>query len=106
MAKAKKATNTTKAETVTRKRRNEFVGTVISDKMEKTISVEVYHLVPHTKYGKYVRHSQVFKAHDEKSEAKVGDRVRIFETRPLSKTKRWRLAEIVERRTIVEGVTV
>lgn len=104
MAKASKVEKVT--ETNARKRRNEFEGVVISDKMEKTITVEVYRLVPHSKYGKYVRKSEVFKAHDEKSEANVGDKVRIFETRPLSKTKRWMLAEIIERRTVVEGVEV
>ena len=72
----------------------------------KTISVEVFHLKPHSQYGKYVRRSAIFKAHDEKSEAKVGDKVRIFETRPLSKSKRWMLAEILEKRKIAEGVQV
>lgn len=104
MAKAKQVEN--KTETVTHKRRQEFEGTVISDKMNKTITVEVYRLVPHSKYGKRVRRSEIFKAHDEKSEAKTGDKVRIFETRPLSKTKRWMLSEVVEKRTVVEGVEV
>lgn len=89
-----------------RKMRNEVVGVVVSDKMEKTISVQVYSLVRHTRYGKFMRKSNVFKAHDEKNEAKSGDRVRIFETRPLSKTKRWTLTEIVERKAQVEGVEV
>jgi small subunit ribosomal protein S17 len=88
------------------KKRNEVVGEVVSDKMAKTISVEVYHLVRHKKYGKFIRKSSVFKAHDEKSEAKMGDRVRIFESRPFSKTKRWVLAEVVERNSLVEGVEV
>lgn len=101
MAKAKKTT-----ETVTRKKRNEVVGTVISDKMQKTISVEVFRLVRHAKYGKFVRHSSVFKAHDETSTAKMGDKVRIFETRPLSKSKRWMLVEVVERRKEIQGVEV
>ena len=93
----KNATVKTEAKAESRKR-NEVVGEVVSDKMQKTISVKVFSLVRHTKYGKYVRSSNVFKAHDEKNEAKQGDIVRIFETRPLSKTKRWTLAEIVEKR--------
>lgn len=79
-----------------RGRRVEVVGEVISDKMEKTISVLIYRMVRHAKYGKYMKRTSVFKAHDEKNEAKVGDIVRIHETRPLSKTKRWSLVEIVE----------
>jgi small subunit ribosomal protein S17 len=88
------------------KKRNEFVGMVISDKMMKTISVEVFHLVRHRKYGKFIRRSAVFKAHDEKGAAKVGDKVRIFETRPLSKTKRWMLAEVIEKRSTAQEVQV
>ncbi len=88
------------------KKRNEVVGRVVSDKMAKTISVQVFSLVKHARYGKYIRKSSVFKAHDEKNEAKTGDLVRIFETRPLSKTKRWTLAEIVEKSKQVSGVEV
>ncbi len=80
----------------TRGRRIEVVGEVVSDKMDKTISVLIYRMVRHAKYGKYMKRTSVFKAHDEKNEAKVGDIVRIHETRPLSKTKRWSLMEIVE----------
>lgn len=79
-----------------RGRKIEVVGTVISNKMNKTISVEVYRMMRHMKYGKYLRRSSVFKAHDEKNQAKVGDTVRIFETRPMSKTKRWALGEILD----------
>lgn len=79
-----------------RGRRNEVIGQVISDKMDKTISVQIYRLVKHTKYKKYVRRTSVFKCHDEENKAKTGDKVRIFETRALSKTKRWKLAEIIE----------
>ena len=79
-----------------RGRRNEVVGQVISDKMDKTISVQIYRLVKHAKYQKYVRRTSVFKCHDEENKAKVGDKVRIFETRALSKTKRWKLAEVIE----------
>ena len=63
--------------------------------MQKTISVLVYRTIKHDKYGKYVKKSTTIKAHDEKQEAKVGDTVIIFETRPLSKTKRWSLANVV-----------
>lgn len=80
-----------------RGRRNEEIGIVISDKMNKTISVQVSRMVKHEKYGKYLRTSSVYKAHDEKNDAKMGDKVRIFETRPLSKTKSWKLAEVLER---------
>lgn len=83
-------------ETNTRGRKIEVVGEVISDKMDKTISVLIYRMVKHPKYGKYVKKTSVFKAHDEKNQAKTGDIVKIRETRPLSKTKRWALAEIVE----------
>jgi small subunit ribosomal protein S17 len=86
------------------RKRNEVVGEVISDKMQKTISVKVFSLVRHAKYGKFMRQSSVFKAHDEKNEAKQGDIVKIFETRPLSKTKRWTLTEIIEKRKTVAGV--
>ena len=79
-----------------RGRRIEVVGEVISDKMDKTISVLIYRLVRHAKYGKYMKRTSVFKAHDEKNVAKMGDVVRIHETKPLSKTKRWKLVEVVE----------
>ena len=72
-------------------------GRVSSDKMEKTIVVVTETRVPHPTYKKIVRKSVRFKAHDEKNDAKVGDIVRIMETRPISKDKRWRLLEIVER---------
>lgn len=91
---------------IERRMRNEVTGIVVSDKMSKTITVRVFTLVPHAKYGKYVRKSSVFKAHDEKGEAKTGDRVRIFECRPYSKTKRWTLAEVVERKKQVEGIEI
>ena len=72
-------------------------GTVVSDKMQKTVVVAIDRRVPHPVYGKMVTRTKKFKAHDEENSAKVGDRVRIMETRPLSKDKRWRLVEIVER---------
>lgn len=79
-----------------RGRLNELVGEVVSDKMDKTISVKIFRLVKHGKYGKFIRRSSVFKAHDEHNKAKEGDKVRISETRALSKTKRWKLMEVVE----------
>lgn len=80
-----------------RGRRAEVVGEVVSDKMNKTISVLIYRLERHKRYGKFIRKTSVFKAHDEKGEAKIGDRVKIVETRPMSKTKRWKLAAVLER---------
>jgi len=80
-----------------RNNRKVRVGIVVSDKMEKTITVRVERQVVHPKYEKIVRVSEKYKAHDEKEEAHIGDTVRIMETRPLSKTKRWRLVEIVEK---------
>lgn len=90
-----------------RGRQQEAVGEVVSNKMNKTISVKIARSVRHDKYGKYQRKTSVFKAHDEKNEAKPGDTVRIQMTRPLSKTKRWRLMEVLERGTQeLEGVQV
>jgi small subunit ribosomal protein S17 len=80
-----------------RGRINEVVGEVVSDKMDKTISVRIYRTVRHEKYSKYLKKVSVFKAHDEKNEAKTGDLVKIHEARPLSKTKRWALTSIVEK---------
>jgi|SRR5581483_6005335 small subunit ribosomal protein S17 len=82
-----------------RGRRKERIGEVISNKMTKTIIVRVERRFPHPRYKKVVTGYSKFYAHDEKSEAKLGDRVRIQETRPLSKTKNWRLVEVVERNT-------
>ena len=72
-------------------------GLVVSDKMQKTVVVQIDRRVPHPVYGKMVTRSKKFKAHDEENSAKVGDTVRIVETRPLSKDKRWRVVEILER---------
>lgn len=80
-----------------RKIRKTKTGIVSSDKMEKTITVAVERKVKHPIYGKFVKKTTKFHAHDEKNEAKPGDVVRIMETRPLSKTKRWLLVEIVEK---------
>ena len=79
-----------------RGRRQERQGIVVSDAMEKTIVVRVDVVKAHPRYKKVVRRSVKFHAHDESGQAKVGDVVRIVETRPISKTKRWRLAEVVE----------
>lgn len=78
-------------------KRKEFVGVVTSDRMLKTIVVEVSRLVKHAKYEKTIKRKLKVKAHDEKNEAHVGDMVRINETRPYSKDKRWRMVEIVRR---------
>ncbi|MBM3324582.1 MAG: 30S ribosomal protein S17 [Calditrichaeota bacterium] len=72
-------------------------GIVVSNKMDKTIVVAVERRVPHALYGKYVRRTQKFMAHDPENASKIGDQVRIMETRPLSRRKRWRLLEIVGR---------
>ncbi|MCR5148909.1 MAG: 30S ribosomal protein S17 [Eubacterium sp.] len=73
------------------------VGIVTSDKMDKTIVVSIIDNVKHPLYGKIVKRTYKLKAHDEKNECKIGDRVKVMETRPLSKDKRWRLVEIVEK---------
>ncbi len=85
------------ANIISRHQRKERTGEVVSSKMQKTIVVSVKRRFPHPQFKKVVTSFKKFYAHDEKSEAKVGDIVRIEETRPLSKTKRWRLVEIVER---------
>jgi small subunit ribosomal protein S17 len=72
------------------------VGEVVSNKMDKTIVVRAVTRVPHPKFGKITKHISKFHAHDEKNEAQIGDRVSIMETRPLSKTKRWRLVEVLK----------
>lgn len=73
------------------------IGVVVSDKMEKSITVKVERKVKHPIYGKFMKNSKKYHAHDEKNEGHPGDLVKIEETRPLSKTKRWRLVEIIER---------
>ena len=88
--------NPTKVE-VKRSRRRTVVGVVTSDRMEKTIVVAIERLTRHPKFGKYLRAWSKCTAHDEKREAHVGDRVELMETRPLSKTKRWRLVRVVEK---------
>jgi small subunit ribosomal protein S17 len=83
--------------TAERGMRKSFDGVVISDKMQKTITVVVERLEIHPKYKKYIRRKTKLKAHDEKGDARIGDLVRITETRPLSKTKRWRLVQILRK---------
>lgn len=83
--------------TTDRKRRKSRIGIVVSDKMDKTITVTVQRRIKHPMYGKFVKKTKKFHAHDEEGTAGIGDTVRIMETRPLSKTKRWRLIEIIEK---------
>lgn len=84
-------------EEIVRKTRRERVGVVVSDSMDKSIVVVVKRKVKHPIYGKFVNKSSKFMAHDEENNAHAGDTVKISETRPLSKNKRWRLIEIIER---------
>ena len=84
-------------EQLVRQFRKERVGKVTSNKMEKSMSVMVERKIKHPLYGKYVKKSNSFMAHDEKNECQIGDIVKIMETRPLSKNKRWRLIEILEK---------
>ncbi|WP_088006759.1 30S ribosomal protein S17 [Indiicoccus explosivorum] len=84
-----------------RNKRKVYTGRVVSDKMDKTVTVMVETHKKHKLYGKRVKYSKKFKAHDEQNEARVGDVVRIMETRPLSATKRFRLVEVVEKAVII-----
>jgi small subunit ribosomal protein S17 len=88
---------TNEQQTAARGARKSRTGLVVSDKMEKTVVVAIERRVPHPVYGKMVTRTKRLKAHDEENSAKVGDTVRIVETRPLSKDKRWRLVEIMQR---------
>jgi small subunit ribosomal protein S17 len=81
----------------TRNLRKEKIGTVVGDKMNKSVTVAVRRKVKHPIYGKFIGKTTKFMAHDEKNECGIGDTVRIMETRPLSKSKRWRLVEIIEK---------
>ena len=83
--------------TAERNMRKTAVGRVVSDKMDKTIVIAIQDSVKHPIYGKVIKRTVKWKAHDENNECRVGDRVRIMETRPLSKDKRWRLVEIIEK---------
>jgi len=92
------AENTTAAERGHRKTR---IGVVVSDKMSKTVTVEVTRRVKHPRYKKYVTKRKRYHAHDEAEACAVGDKVRIIETRPLSKTKRWRIIETIEKAQVL-----
>ncbi|MEN9964399.1 MAG: ribosomal protein [Bacteroidota bacterium] len=83
--------------TIERNLRKTRVGIVSSNKMDKTITVKVERKIKHPLYGKFLKKSTSFHAHDEKNECSIGDIVKIMESRPLSKTKRWRLVEVVEK---------
>ncbi len=83
------------------KQRKVRIGKVVSDKMDKTIVVAVETHKKHSLYGKRMKHTKKFKAHDENNQAKVGDVVKIMESRPLSKDKRWRLVEVVEEAIVI-----
>ncbi|MFD6953091.1 30S ribosomal protein S17 [Nocardiopsis sp. TSRI0078] len=84
-------------QTATRNYRKVREGYVVSDKMDKTVVVEVEDRITHARYGKVIRRTSKYKAHDEANSCGVGDRVRLMETRPLSATKRWRIVEILEK---------
>ena len=89
--------DTNKQTAAVRSTRKTRVGLVVSDKMQKTVVVAIERRVPHPVYGKMMTRTTHLKAHDEENTAKVGDTVRVMETRPMSKDKRWRLVEIVSR---------
>jgi small subunit ribosomal protein S17 len=79
------------------KKRKSFTGRVVSDKMDKTVVLAVTRRIAHSRYNKVVKRTTKYKAHDEKNECKVGDMVRVIETRPISRDKRWKVLEIVEK---------
>lgn len=97
MANTQNDSNAETPDTLSRTARKTRVGLVVSDKMDKTVVVSIERRMPHPMYGKMITKTARLKAHDEENSAKTGDTVRIMETRPLSKDKRWRLVEIVER---------
>lgn len=79
------------------KKRRSYIGQVVSDKMDKTVVLAVTRRIAHPRYGKTVKRTTKFKAHDEKNECKIGDLVRFIETRPISRDKRWKVLEILEK---------
>jgi len=83
-------------------RRKEFIGIVVSDKMQKTVIVRIMHLSKHYKYGRIIKRFNKYKAHDEKESAKLGDQVKIIQTRPMSKDKRFRVAAVVKKAPLAE----
>ena len=80
-----------------RRKKRQFVGTVVSDRMDKTVIVRVERLVKHSLYKKYIKRHNKFAAHDEKNDCHTGDKVLITESRPLSKMKQWRVSDVIER---------
>jgi len=94
---AEETETTTETETEARRNRKTREGLVVSDKMDKTAVVAVIERVRHAKYGKFMMRTKRLYAHDEANDAHVGDKVRVMETRPLSKNKRWRVVEVLER---------
>lgn len=78
-------------------KRKSYIGQVVSDKMNKTVVLAVTRRIAHSRYGKTIKRTTKFKAHDEKNECKIGDMVRFIETRPISKEKRWKVLEILEK---------
>ena len=96
------ATTERSGQSTSRPKRKSRLGVVVSDKMDKTVVVAVESRRPHPLYRRVIRRTTKFKAHDEANECRLGDTVRIVETRPLSKDKRWRVAEIVARREVPE----
>lgn len=88
-----------------KERRKELVGRVASDKMDKTVVVVVKRTTRHRLYGKVLRRAKKYKAHDERNECRIGDQVRIIESRPLSREKRWQVIEILDRAKHVPSVT-
>jgi len=87
----------TETTTTDRQRRKIRVGRVVSDRMQKTVVVQIERLVQHTLYGRYIRRRSKFKVHDQNDECRIGDVIRFMETRPMSKDKRWRFVGFVER---------
>jgi len=94
---AEETETTTETETEARRNRKTREGLVVSDKMDKTAVVAVIERVRHAKYGKFMMRTKRLYAHDEANDAHIGDKVRVMETRPLSKNKRWRVVEVLER---------
>jgi small subunit ribosomal protein S17 len=92
--------------TITRNSRRTLEGIVTSDKMAKTITVEVQRTFKHEKYKKFVRKKKKYHAHDEKGEAKRGDRVEIVACRPMSRIKRWLLVRVIEKSTLIEPLSI
>jgi small subunit ribosomal protein S17 len=100
------ASEAANSQTADRGAREVKEGIVLSDVRQKTITVEIRRLVKHPRYGKYIYRSTHLHAHDEKNEAKKGDRVEVVETRPISKQKRWRLVKVIERAAVLGSLDI